>query len=234
MMYARPRRRSARLLTLLIALAPAAVSAQARPTPAPALGQNMVRNAGCEASHDNPSDPGVPEVWQGDFRCTTYGSVGGEWDWNVPGVAGGGQHYFRVSVTDSTPAPRLAESFALAGIAPAAIDSGKVRFTLAANLGTFPGDAQPTFTLSAHFLDASGHEVAVSGAAPTLDLATVTLPQPTVGGASMGPATVSGTVPAGVRRVEIRFAAGPAAGHSPPETSPAFADNVSFVLSRVP
>jgi hypothetical protein len=234
MTYARPRSPSALLLALLVALAPAAASAQAHPAAPPALGQNLVRNSGCEASHDNPSDPGVPEVWQGDFRCTTYGSVGSEWDWNVPGVASGGQRYFRASVTDSTPAPKLAQSFALAGVAPAAIDSGKVRFTLAAHLGTFPGDAQPTFTMTAHFLDAAGHEVAVSGNAAALDLSTVTLPQPTVGGASMGPATISGTVPAGARRVEIRFAAGPTPGHSPPETSPAFADNVSFVLSRAP
>lgn len=169
-------------------------------------GTSIVTNGGCESATDN-----FPDVWRGNFRCAAY-------DRDVEAVPSGEAHYFRAEFSGETPKATSIQAIPV---------SGGGQYTLSANVGTFiDAISAPDITLRVRFLDANGKELSKAEAKFTKD----NLPPPTIGRGTMKPMTLSGSIPADAKRVELRIDAGVAKTGTAEETAPALVDNVILVM----
>ena len=207
---------------LLAGLWPAAAAfAQGRKSAPSIFGRNLLANASGETEmRDNGAIPGWGDPQEG-FATDEYGHTSGEWDWGLSGCPGCGKRYFRLA-WDGEVQQKSATQIVDVTPAAASIDAGNVTAELSGYVGAIIG-SDTAAQLVAVFTDTGGKELSQMQT-PAAD--TNKLPKPPAGEASLTVLKISGAVPAGTRKVQVRLLAkGGGSG-----SYLAVADNLSFQL----
>lgn len=214
-------RRAAARLGVAAVLGLLATAAAGRPAHAQ-FGTNLITNAGAEAGAGGTGTGGAPiSGWttSGDFAVIRYG-VSDYPGAASPGPADRGLNFFGGGYGASSSATQLLDLSGYAGLG-GLIDAGRVRFSLGAYLGGFSSQ-NDNMALIAEFLDGGSAFVGSNTLGPALS----DVRGGVTGLLQYGDADF---VPVGTRFVRFTMASTRTAGSS----NDGYADNLSFVLSRV-
>ncbi len=223
--------RFVRLLAVAgLAVIPCVVMAQTKrntsaATPTTIFGRNLLKNGNAEVeTNDSKKVPGWEAV-EG-LTVAKYGSVSGEWDWDLPGCSGCGKYYLRLQFEGTIHELATSQTVDVSSGA-ADIDHKPVTASVSAYLGGFR-DSDKTGTVIASFQDGSGKEL---GTVETKPYDTKELPKAERGSTGLVQCQASAQVPVGTRKIIFTWK-----GKSTGESSDylALGDNFSLVLTLPP
>ncbi len=211
------------IAVIAIGTMPCFVLAQAKKAPpTPQLNRNLIQNGNAEAEgEDDKHVPGWPQ--EEGLTEVRYGSVSGEWDWDLSGCAACGNRYLRLQFEGETHELSASQTIDVASLATD-IDKKTVTATVSAYLGGFR-DSDTTGKVIASFQDASGTEL---GKIETAPYDAKQLPKADKGSTGLVPCEASGQVPAGTRKIVYTWKAS-ATGTSSDYLG--LGDNFSLMLS---